>query len=161
MPSSAERASVGTPSNSRSQAMPSSTQRQSTGARPDSANRSEATEISPRASLSAAIKVAMNTVHSPILPKLALIAGPTASGKSALAVRLAEMTDGVVINADASQLYNDLSALSARPSETDMARAPHRLFGTVDGGPAYLAAVIGRDACVGRVCRARSRPGGG
>ena len=79
-------------------------------------------------------------MHSPKLPKLALIAGPTASGKSALAVRLAETANGVVINADASQLYNDLSVLSARPSEMDMARAPHRLFGTVDGATACSAA---------------------
>lgn len=79
-------------------------------------------------------------MHSPILPKLALIAGPTASGKSALAIRLAEMTDGVIINADASQVYNDLCVLSARPSETDMVRAPHRLFGTIDGATACSAA---------------------
>ena len=89
-------------------------------------------------------------MHSPeppkLLPKLALIAGPTASGKSALAIRLAEITDGVVINADASQLYNDLSVLSARPSEEDMARAPHRLFGTADGAAACSAADWAADA---------------
>ena len=79
-------------------------------------------------------------MHSQKLPKLALIAGPTASGKSALAISLAEMTDGAIINADASQIYKDLSVLSARPSKEDMARAPHRLFGTVDGATACSAA---------------------
>ncbi len=67
------------------------------------------------------------------LPKVALIAGPTASGKSALALMLAERNDGVVINADASQVYADLRILSARPSREEEARAPHRLFGHVDG----------------------------
>ena len=67
------------------------------------------------------------------LPKVALIAGPTASGKSALAVALAETRDGVVINADSAQLYRDLRVVSARPSPEEEARAPHRLFGHVDG----------------------------
>lgn len=64
---------------------------------------------------------------------MALIAGPTASGKSALALRLAERTGGIVINADASQIYRDLRVLSARPSEAEEVRAPHRLFGVRDG----------------------------
>ncbi|MES2270980.1 MAG: tRNA (adenosine(37)-N6)-dimethylallyltransferase MiaA [Pseudomonadota bacterium] len=72
-------------------------------------------------------------------PPLALIAGPTASGKSALAIALAEETGGIVINADASQVYQDLSILSARPSPEDMARAPHRLFGHIDGAEACSA----------------------
>lgn len=72
-------------------------------------------------------------------PPLALIAGPTASGKSALAIALAERTDGVVINCDASQVYRDLSILSARPSNEDMARVPHRLFGHIDGAEACSA----------------------
>lgn len=67
------------------------------------------------------------------LPKVALIAGPTASGKSALALGVAEAIDGTVINADASQVYADLRILSARPSPEEEARAPHRLFGHVDG----------------------------
>ncbi|MDO7841224.1 tRNA (adenosine(37)-N6)-dimethylallyltransferase MiaA [Sphingomonas immobilis] len=67
------------------------------------------------------------------LPKVALIAGPTASGKSALAVALAEKHDGVVINADSAQVYRDLRVVSARPSPDEEARAPHRLFGHVDG----------------------------
>lgn len=67
------------------------------------------------------------------LPRLALIAGPTASGKSALALHIAERHRGTIINADASQVYADLRTLSARPSVQEEARAPHRLFGHVDG----------------------------
>lgn len=73
-------------------------------------------------------------------PRLALIAGPTASGKSALALALAERTEGVIINADASQIYADLDVLSARPSAAEMARAPHRLFGMRDGARPCSAA---------------------
>ncbi|AUW58355.1 tRNA (adenosine(37)-N6)-dimethylallyltransferase MiaA [Sphingobium sp. SCG-1] len=72
-------------------------------------------------------------------PPLALIAGPTASGKSALAIALAERADGVVINCDASQVYRDLAILSARPSPEEMARVPHRLFGHIDGAEACSA----------------------
>ena len=63
---------------------------------------------------------------------LIVIAGPTASGKSALALRLAEAADGVVINADSMQLYRDLRIITARPGAADEARAPHRLFGILD-----------------------------
>lgn len=73
-------------------------------------------------------------------PPLALIAGPTAGGKSALALALAERTGGIVINADASQVYADLRILSARPTAAEEARAPHRLFGTLDGNEACSAA---------------------
>ncbi len=79
-------------------------------------------------------------------PPLALIAGPTASGKSALALALAEKTGGIVINADASQVYADLRLLSARPSEAEAARAPHRLFGYIDGAEACSAARWAGDA---------------
>ncbi|UIJ44054.1 tRNA (adenosine(37)-N6)-dimethylallyltransferase MiaA [Sphingomonas cannabina] len=72
-------------------------------------------------------------MNTPDLPLLALIAGPTASGKSALALALAERHRGTLINADASQVYADLRVLSARPSAEEEARAPHRLFGHVDG----------------------------
>jgi tRNA dimethylallyltransferase len=65
-----------------------------------------------------------------------LIAGPTASGKSALALALAERLDGVVINADAMQVYRDLRVLTARPAPAEEARAPHRLFGHVDAAVA-------------------------
>ncbi|WP_375272414.1 tRNA (adenosine(37)-N6)-dimethylallyltransferase MiaA [Sphingomonas sp.] len=80
------------------------------------------------------------------LPRLALIAGPTASGKSALAIKLAEAIGGTVINADASQVYRDLRVLSARPSEADEARVPHQLFGYVDGAEACSAARWAGDA---------------
>ncbi|AEG48264.1 tRNA dimethylallyltransferase [Sphingobium chlorophenolicum L-1] len=73
-------------------------------------------------------------------PRVALIAGPTASGKSALAVRLARATGGIVINADASQVYADLQILSARPTEAEMEGVPHRLFGHIDGAEACTAA---------------------
>ncbi len=66
-------------------------------------------------------------------PRLAVIAGPTASGKSAFAIEHAISRNGVIINADASQLYADLDIISARPSATDLARAPHRLYGILDG----------------------------
>jgi len=79
-------------------------------------------------------------------PRVALIAGPTASGKSALAVRLAQATNGTVINADASQVYADLQILSARPSEKEIVQAPHRLFGHMDGAQACTAAHWAADA---------------
>ncbi|HLU91480.1 MAG TPA: isopentenyl transferase family protein, partial [Pedomonas sp.] len=68
------------------------------------------------------------------------IAGPTASGKSAVALWLAETAPGTVINGDALQLYRDLSVLTARPSAEDEARAPHRLYGVLDGSVASSAA---------------------
>ncbi|MTW17248.1 tRNA (adenosine(37)-N6)-dimethylallyltransferase MiaA [Rhodoplanes serenus] len=61
-----------------------------------------------------------------------LIAGPTASGKSALALALAERLDGVVINADSMQVYGDLRIITARPTPDEEARVPHRLYGHVD-----------------------------
>jgi tRNA dimethylallyltransferase len=78
--------------------------------------------------------------HGRDRPPVALIAGPTASGKSAVALRLAEQTGGVIVNADASQVYADLAILSARPDAAELARAPHRLFGHVDGLEAFSAA---------------------
>ncbi len=71
---------------------------------------------------------------------VAVIAGATATGKSAAALALAERTGGTVINADASQLYADLRVLTARPSDADIMRAPHRLYGTIDGAEACSAA---------------------
>ncbi len=66
-----------------------------------------------------------------------LIAGPTASGKSALALALAERRNGVVLNADSMQVYADLRILTARPSDADLLRAPHRLYGHVDADSDY------------------------
>ncbi len=82
------------------------------------------------------------------MPRVALIAGPTASGKSALAIRLAEAMGGVVINADSAQVYADLRIVSARPSPEDEARVPHRLFGHVDAAHAYSAAQWAQEAAV-------------
>jgi tRNA dimethylallyltransferase len=73
-------------------------------------------------------------------PPVALIAGPTASGKSALALRLAESTGGAVINADSAQVYRDLPILSAAPSDEDRARADHLLYGILDGAQPSSAA---------------------
>ena len=61
-----------------------------------------------------------------------IVAGPTASGKSALALELAAARGGTIINADSQQIYRDLNILSARPDATAMARAPHRLYGFLD-----------------------------
>lgn len=80
------------------------------------------------------------------LPPLALIAGPTASGKSALALAAAAHGEVTIINADSAQVYRDLRILSARPDEIDMSRAPHRLFGYVDGAEACSAARWASDA---------------
>lgn len=69
-----------------------------------------------------------------------VIAGPTASGKSRLALAAARAVDGVIINADSMQVYRDLAVLTARPGPVEMAQAPHRLYGTVDGATAYSVA---------------------
>ena len=66
-----------------------------------------------------------------------LIAGPTASGKSGLALRIAETQGGVVVNADALQVFANWRVLTARPSEEDEARAPHALYGHVPAGGDY------------------------
>ncbi len=79
----------------------------------------------------------MNIEH---LPKVALIAGPTASGKSALALAIAARHHGVVINADSAQVYADLRILTARPSAEEEASAPHCLFGHVDAADATYSA---------------------
>jgi tRNA dimethylallyltransferase len=75
-----------------------------------------------------------------VLPPLALIAGPTASGKTALALAMAARENGVIINADASQVYADLPILSAAPSAGERASVPHRLFGVIDGAEICTAA---------------------
>lgn len=73
-------------------------------------------------------------------PPVALIAGPTASGKSALALKLAEATGGAVVNADSAQVYRELPILSAAPTAEERARAEHLLYGTLDGAMACSAA---------------------
>jgi tRNA dimethylallyltransferase len=75
-----------------------------------------------------------------IRPPVALIAGPTASGKSALALQLAVQTGGVIVNADSAQIYRDLPILSAAPSADERAKVEHRLYGVFDGGQPCSAA---------------------
>ena len=70
-------------------------------------------------------------------PVLTLIAGPTASGKSRLALETARAADAVILNADSQQLYADLNVLSARPSAEDEAMAEHRLYGVADAADAW------------------------
>lgn len=65
------------------------------------------------------------------------ISGPTASGKSALALAIAEAVGGEIVNADALQVYNAFSVLSARPDDEDLARAPHHLYGHVSTDDEY------------------------
>ena len=77
-------------------------------------------------------------------PAAILIAGPTASGKSALALALAEKLGGTIVNADSMQVYRDLRIITARPSPAEEARVPHRLYGQVDAAENYS---------VGRWCR--------
>ena len=69
-----------------------------------------------------------------------LIAGPTASGKSALAVKLARRFGGVVVNADSMQVYRDLEVITARPTPEEMGEVPHRLYGHIDGAVNHSAA---------------------
>jgi tRNA dimethylallyltransferase len=88
-----------------------------------------------------------------------LIAGPTASGKSALALELAAARGGTIINADSMQVYRDLAIITARPSESEEARAPHRLYGHVDAAENYstgrwctdAAAAVGEAHAAGRL----------
>lgn len=75
-----------------------------------------------------------------------LIAGPTASGKSALALDLAQKTGGVVINADSMQVYRDLSIITARPTVEEEAIVPHRLYGHVDAAINFSAGAWVTDA---------------
>jgi tRNA dimethylallyltransferase len=79
-------------------------------------------------------------VKDPAQPKAILLAGPTASGKSALALELAERLNGTVINADSMQVYRELRIITARPSEADLARAPHALYGVRPAAEAGTAA---------------------
>src|SRR3984957_9231218 len=77
-----------------------------------------------------------------------LIAGPTASGKSALALAVAQRLDGVVINADSMQVYRDLKVITARPGPDEAARAPHLLYGHVDAAENYSVGRFVEDAAV-------------
>ncbi len=85
-----------------------------------------------------------------------LIAGPTASGKSALALRLAQTAGGVVINTDSMQVYRDLRVLTARPTPEEEARVPHRLYGHVDAAVNFSAGAWVADAA-GTLAAARAQ----
>src|SRR5262249_50703812 len=85
---------------------------------------------------SCARETVMNQSTTPIL----LITGPTASGKSRLAIAVAEAFRGTVINGDSMQVYRDLAVLTARPSPAETARVPHRLFGVLDASELCSAA---------------------
>jgi tRNA dimethylallyltransferase len=78
--------------------------------------------------------------------KAVLIAGPTASGKSALALQLAQKTGGVVINTDSMQVYRDLRVLTARPTPKEESAVPHRLYGYVDASVNFSAGAWVADA---------------
>src|SRR3546814_19835142 len=86
-------------------------------------------------------------------PTVLLIAGPTASGKSALAAAVAAAWEGTVINADSMQVYRDLELLTARPRGADLKTAPHRLYGV----PAAADACPGGRWCA--LARARGERG--
>jgi tRNA dimethylallyltransferase len=89
-----------------------------------------------------------------------LIAGPTASGKSALALALAEELGGTIINADAMQVYRDLRIITARPTPEEEVRVPHRLYGHVDAAENYSVGRWCADvrAALAEVERARRPP---
>jgi tRNA dimethylallyltransferase len=78
-------------------------------------------------------------------PIVILIAGPTASGKSALALTLAKQLRGTIVNADSMQVYRDLRVITARPSPTEETRVPHRLYGHVDAAENYSVGRWRRD----------------
>lgn len=85
-------------------------------------------------------------ISNPDKKPIALIAGPTASGKTALALQLARQRAVTIINADSAQVYSALPVLSAQPNAGEMASAPHRLFGYLDGSTACSAARWAADA---------------
>jgi tRNA dimethylallyltransferase len=87
-------------------------------------------------------------------PAAILIAGPTASGKSALALDLAQASGGVILNADSMQVYRDLRILTARPTLAEEERVPHRLYGHVDAAVNFSAGAWIADA---RVALAEAR----
>ena len=90
--------------------------------------------------------------------KAVLIAGPTASGKSALALALAEQIGGTIINANSMQVYRDLRVITARPTPEEEARVPHRLYGHVDAAENYSVGRWLADVRAGAAMRL-ARPG--
>lgn len=99
------------------------------------------------------------SLHLSQPPSVTLIAGPTASGKSALALNLARETGALIINADSQQLYADLRVLTARPSPEDEAQADHRLYGVADAADAWSVGKWSRAALnLLDIARADGRP---
>ena len=84
-----------------------------------------------------------------------VVAGPTASGKSGLALAIAERFGGVVINADSMQVYRELALLTARPGAEALARVPHRLYGVLAAGTACSAGRW-RDLALGEIAEAHA-----
>ena len=72
-----------------------------------------------------------------IMSKIILISGPTASGTSSFAIKLAKKIKGEIVNADSMQVYNNLEILTARPSKKDLLKINHKLYGYVDGSERY------------------------
>jgi tRNA dimethylallyltransferase len=87
--------------------------------------------------------------------RIVIVAGPTASGKSALALALAEALEGTIINADSMQVYRDLHVLTARPSAAETPRVPHRLYGEIDAAEACSAGRW-RDLAVAEIAAAEA-----
>ncbi|HSV21941.1 MAG TPA: tRNA (adenosine(37)-N6)-dimethylallyltransferase MiaA [Xanthobacteraceae bacterium] len=87
-----------------------------------------------------------------------LIAGPTASGKSALALAVAERIGGIVVNTDSMQVYGDLAIITARPGGAELARVPHLLYGHVDAAENYsVGRFLGDAAAALEAARAERR----
>jgi tRNA dimethylallyltransferase len=80
---------------------------------------------------------AHDMAHRAASKRAVLIGGPTASGKSALALAVAQKLGGTIINADSMQVYRDLRIITARPTREEEARVPHRLYGQVDAAENY------------------------
>ena len=89
--------------------------------------------------------------HHPMTFDAVLIAGPTASGKSAAALALAEALNGIIINADSMQVYKEAPILTAQPGDADKARAPHLLYGHVSAHEAYSVGRYAQDAAAALV----------
>src|SRR5215813_4716214 len=92
--------------------------------------------------------------------RVVLIAGPTTSGKSPLALALAERIGGIVINADSMQVYGDIKVITARPTDAEAARVTHRLYGHVDAAVNYSVGqyVIDAGAALAEARRAGKVP---
>src|SRR3954452_23691460 len=130
-PSSAHRATFESPEKRRSAASPSSIQW--TNAALGSISRSNPSARSTNLSSSRPAAISVAIAMAEPRPPVVVIAGPTASGKSAMALALAEQIHGVVVNADSAQIYRDLPILSAAPTAEERALAEHRLYGVRDG----------------------------